>query len=87
VRLRIGSASWNGQLDARTVNGSVTVEMPAPTDLEVEAATLNGSISSDFPLTLQGKMSPQKLRGTIGKGGRQLHLETVNGDVSLRKAS
>ncbi|HEX5818238.1 MAG TPA: DUF4097 family beta strand repeat-containing protein [Gemmatimonadales bacterium] len=87
VRLRIGSASWDGQLDARTVNGSVTVEMPAPTDLEVEAATLNGSISSDFPLTLQGKMSPQKLRGTIGKGGRQLHLETVNGDVSLRKAS
>ena len=87
VRLRIGSASWDGRLDARTVNGSVTVEMPQPADLEVEAATLNGSVSSDFPLTLQGKMSPQKFRGTIGKGGRTLHLETVNGDVSLRKAS
>ncbi len=87
VRVRIGSASWDGRLDARTVNGSVTVEMPQPSDLEVEAATLNGSVSSDFPLTLQGKMSPQRFRGTIGKGGRQLHLETVNGDIALRKAS
>jgi DUF4097 and DUF4098 domain-containing protein YvlB len=86
VRLRIGSASWDGRLDARTVNGSVTVEMPEPGDLEVEAATLNGSVSSDFPITLQGKMSPQRFRGTIGKGGRQLKLETVNGDVSLRRA-
>ena len=87
VRVRIGSASWDGRLDARTVNGSVTVEMPQPSDLEVEAATLNGSVSSDFPLTLQGKMSPQRFRGTIGKGGRQLRLETVNGDIALRKAS
>jgi DUF4097 and DUF4098 domain-containing protein YvlB len=87
VRLRIGSAAWEGRLEARTVNGSVTVEMPQPTDLDVEASTLNGSISSDFPLTLQGKMSPQRIKGTIGKGGRQLRLETVNGDVQLRRAA
>jgi hypothetical protein len=87
VSLRIGSAAWDGRLEARTVNGSVTVEMPQPTDLDVEAGTLNGSISSDFPLTLQGKMSPQRIKGTIGKGGRQLRLETVNGDVQLRRAA
>jgi len=87
VRLRIGSAAWDGRLEARTVNGGVTVEMPQPTDLDVEASTLNGSISSDFPLTLQGKMSPQRIKGTIGKGGRQLRLETVNGDVQLRRAA
>ena len=87
VRVRIGSANWDGRLDARTVNGSVTVEMPQPSDLDVEAATLNGSVSSDFPLTLQGKMSPQRIKGTIGKGGRQLRLETVNGDIALRRAS
>ena len=87
VRLRIGSAAWDGRLEARTVNGSVTVEMPQPSDLDVEAGTLNGSISSDFPLTLQGKMSPQRIKGTIGKGGRQLRLETVNGDVQLRRAA
>jgi DUF4097 and DUF4098 domain-containing protein YvlB len=85
VKLRLGKAAWNGSLDARTVNGSVVVEMPAPTDLDVTAGTLNGSVSSDFPLTLQGKMSPQKLRGTIGKGGPRLRLESVNGDVSLRR--
>jgi DUF4097 and DUF4098 domain-containing protein YvlB len=87
VRLRIGSAAWEGRLEAKSVNGSVAVEMPQPTDLDVEASTLNGSISSDFPLTLQGKMSPQRIKGTIGKGGRQLRLETVNGDVQLRRAA
>ena len=86
VRVRMGKAGWTGSLDAKTVNGSVTVEMPTPTDLEVVAGTLNGSVSSDFPLTMQGKMSPQKLRGTIGKGGPQLRLQSVNGDVTLRKA-
>jgi hypothetical protein len=87
VRLRMGRASWDGTLDASTVNGGVQVTMPTPTNLEVDAATTNGSISSDFPLTLQGKMSSQKLRGTIGKGGPRLKLATVNGDVELRKAS
>jgi DUF4097 and DUF4098 domain-containing protein YvlB len=85
VKLRLGKASWTGSLDARTVNGSVVVEMPAPADLDVTAGTLNGSVSSDFPLTLSGKMSPQKLHGTIGKGGPKLRLESVNGDVSLRR--
>ena len=87
VRLRIGQNNWTGQLAAKTVNGSVTVEMPTPTDLEVTAGTLNGSVSSDFPIVMQGKMSPQKLRGTIGKGGRQLRMESVNGDINLRKVS
>lgn len=85
VKLRLGKPSWTGSLDAKTVNGSVVVEMPAPSDLEVTAGTLNGSVSSDFPLTMQGKMSPQRLRGTIGKGGPKLRLESVNGDVSLRR--
>jgi len=87
VKLRLGKSNWTGSLDAKTVNGSVLVEMPTPTDLEVSAGTLNGSVSSDFPLTMQGKMSMQKLRGTIGKGGPKLRLESVNGDVSLRRAS
>jgi DUF4097 and DUF4098 domain-containing protein YvlB len=86
VKLRLGKTNWTGSLDAKTVNGSVVVEMPAPSDLDVTAGTLNGTVSSDFPLTLQGKMSPQKMRGTIGKGGPKLRLESVNGDVSLRRA-
>ena len=60
-----GATTWAGDLEAKTVNGWVTVEMPTPVNLDVRANTLNG----DFPMTLQGKMSPRSMRGTIGNGG------------------
>jgi hypothetical protein len=34
---------------------------------------------------VQGKMSPRSLRGTIGSGGPELELSTVNGPIELRK--
>jgi len=46
---------------------------------------VNGSISSDFPLTVSGKLSPRHIRATIGSGGRELRLHTVNGSIELRK--
>jgi hypothetical protein len=87
VRLQMGTATWDGDVEAKTVNGTVTVEMPTPTNLSVRADTQNGDISSDFPLTLQGKMSPRSIRGTIGNGGPRLELSTVNGAIELRKAN
>jgi len=87
VVLRLGTATWTGDLEAKTVNGSVTVEMPTPANLDVRANTMNGDISSDFPMTLQGKMSPRSMRGTIGNGGPRLELSTVNGAIELRKAN
>lgn len=87
VVLRLGASSWTGDLEARTINGSVTVEMPTPANLEVRANTMNGEISSEFPLTLQGKMSPRSMRGTIGNGGPRLELSTVNGAIELKKAN
>ena len=85
VRLTLGASSWSGSLEAKTVNGSVTVEMPTPANLDLRANTLNGAISSEFPMTVQGKMSPRSLRGTIGSGGPELELSTVNGPIELRK--
>lgn len=87
VRLKLGKSSWSGEIEARTVNGKVIVEMPTPTDLEVTASTLNGEFESDFPITIQGKASRRSIKGTIGKGGPELNLQTVNGEIVLRKAS
>lgn len=87
VRLTMGASSWTGELEAKTINGSVTVEMPTPANLDVRANTLNGDISSDFPMTIQGKMSPRSMRGTIGSGGPRLELSTVNGPIEIKKAN
>jgi putative adhesin len=76
-----------GDLEYSTVNGSIEIEVPANLDADVDMRTVNGSLSADFPITLQGRVNPRRIRATIGKGGRRLRLETVNGSVELRKAS
>jgi hypothetical protein len=76
-----------GDLEYSTVNGSIEIEVPSNLDADVDMRTVNGSLSADFPITLQGRVNPRRIRATIGKGGRRLKLETVNGSVELRKGS
>jgi hypothetical protein len=76
-----------GDLEYSTVNGSIEIEVPANLDADLDMRTVNGSLSADFPITLQGRVNPRRMRATIGKGGRRLRLETVNGSVELRKGT
>jgi hypothetical protein len=81
----LGRASWSDAIEFRTVNGGITVDLPATVSAEVRASTVNGDIETDFPLTVTGHLGPRHLRGTIGTGGRELALSTVNGTIRLRK--
>ena len=65
--------------------GSITVELPSSVSARVEAKTVNGGIESDFPLTVTGRFGPRRVSGTIGGGGRDLRLETVNGGIHIRQ--
>lgn len=82
----MGRATWSDALDFRTVNGGITLELPANLSAEVRAKTVNGDIVTDFPLLVMGRLGPRSLNGTIGNGGRRLDLSTVNGTIKLRKA-
>lgn len=82
----LGDASWDGTLEFQTVNGSIDVGLPADANARVVAQTVNGDLHSDFPVTVQGRFGPKKFEGTIGSGGRDLRLETVNGRISLRRS-
>jgi hypothetical protein len=70
-------------LEFSTVNGRITVELPSGVSANVHAGTVNGGIETDFPLTVQGRWGPREMRGTIGGGGPELSLETVNGSIRL----
>ena len=83
----LGRADWQGELTLKTVNGAIRVDLPAGLNAELRAQTVNGDISTDFPLTVQGRFSKRRIQGTIGSGGRQLELETVNGGIELRQKS
>ncbi|HJU53045.1 MAG TPA: DUF4097 family beta strand repeat-containing protein [Pyrinomonadaceae bacterium] len=87
ISARLGRADWSGELDFKTVNGGITLDLPSDTNTEVTAETLNGDISTDFPMTILGRISRKHLNGTIGNGGRELSLKSVNGSIQLRRAS
>lgn len=85
VKTRMGRADWSGELELKSVNGSITVDLPADVSTAVEASTVNGEIETDFPLGVQGRLSRRRLSSTIGSGGRTLSLQTVNGSIRLRR--
>ena len=87
VSARLGSTGVNESLDFSTVNGSITLELPKDACAEVTARNVNGGIETDFPITVrQAGFMGHQLRGTIGRGGPQIDLSTVNGSIRLRKA-
>jgi hypothetical protein len=85
IRGTMGSALWTEPLEFKSVNGSITLDLPADASADLRARTVNGTITTDFPVSVRGKVDPRSLSGTIGAGGRAIELETVNGSVTLRK--
>ena len=67
-----------------TYNGGIELKTPPGYSGRVDASTHNGSINTDLPITVSGKISKTSLKGTIGAGEGQLHLETYNGSIRIR---
>ena len=86
VTVAMGSAKWSGEIELLTTNGSVHASLPAGAEFKVRAVTTNGGIHTDFPVTVLGSFGSKDLSGTVGAGGRDLHLSTTNGGIELRKA-
>ena len=85
IDARMGRADWTGEAEFTTVNGAITLALPADAAADVEARTVNGGIDTDFPLQVSGRVSRRRMSGTIGGGGRKLTMETVNGAIHLRR--
>lgn len=85
IEASMGRADWDGKNEFKTVNGAIHLDLPGDLSTEVRAQTVNGDIETDFPLTVKGRFSRRSLQGTIGGGGRELELETVNGGIRLSK--
>jgi hypothetical protein len=90
LRVAMGRADWKGDLDFSTVSGDIILTFPRSLSTELEFSSLSGELDSDFPVSISSRRERfvgQRLRGTIGRGGRTLHLKTVSGDVELRQGS
>src|SRR5262249_39739881 len=84
---RLGRTDWPGDLDFSSVNGSIELSLPSNLNADVSFSTVNGQLRSDFPLTTQGSFGRSSMHGRVGSGGRELKLNTVNGNVELRQST
>jgi DUF4097 and DUF4098 domain-containing protein YvlB len=86
----------NGELDAEfehvdkshsislsSVNGPIRLSIPSGTAAQLVAHNLSGGIESDFGRVWRAS-SGHRLRTTMNRGGAQIHLNNVNGGISIR---
>jgi hypothetical protein len=86
VNVDVDNLTGDGMLSFSSVSGNVTAQLPKNLDADISMRSVSGSLDSDFPLTLNGRVSRSSINARIGKGGRELEVHTVSGDVRLRMA-
>jgi DUF4097 and DUF4098 domain-containing protein YvlB len=86
VEAQIDALTGAGDLRFTSVSGNVSLQLPRSLDADVTLKTVSGELDSDFPLVIRGgsRMARRTITGTIGRGGRELQLTTVSGNVRLR---
>jgi hypothetical protein len=86
IRVSVDAVAGDGYFTFSSVSGDVTAELPRAFDADVSLSSVSGTLESDFPLTLNGRVSRNRIQARIGKGGRDVEVRTVSGDVLLRMA-
>jgi DUF4097 and DUF4098 domain-containing protein YvlB len=86
VDIRIQSASAEAGVAAVTGSGLIRVSLPWDFNGDIDTQSENGELRSDFDISLLGRIEPRHIRGTIGRGGPHIRLQTGNGRIELRKS-
>lgn len=68
-----------------TGSGDITLAVPTSFGAEFEATTGSGDITTELPITIEGRVSRNRMRGTIGDGGERLAMSTGSGNITVRK--
>jgi DUF4097 and DUF4098 domain-containing protein YvlB len=86
ISASIESLSGSGPLSFRSVSGDVKLELPRNLDADLSMSSVSGQLDSEFQMILGGgsRASRRRIEARIGRGGRELNLATVSGDVRLR---
>ncbi len=88
IEVDMGDYDWD-DMDFSTVSGDITLWLPDDFGAEIDFNSLSGDFDSDFDLTVRRERKRKwigtDLEATIGNGGRELNLDTLSGDVELRR--
>lgn len=86
ITAAVESLNGSGPLSFKSVSGDVKLDLPRGFDADLSMSSVSGQLDSEFQMTLGGRTSRRRIEARIGRGGRQLDVTTVSGDVRLRMA-
>lgn len=74
------------RISLNTVNGQANLIIPSDASATIKADTVNGNIVNDFGLPVRkGEYVGRDLYGKIGGGDARIHLNSVNGGLSIKR--
>ncbi|MEO1487087.1 MAG: hypothetical protein AAFU57_15175 [Bacteroidota bacterium] len=76
--------TFKGDLDLRTINGEIDLVVK---NTSLKASTIHGEIYADesLKLNISDQHVGQKVSGSFDSASSRLHLETINGNMYLRR--
>ena len=72
-----------GDLELKTMNGSVELRLPEAAGGDLDAKTINGRVSLDFPLEGEVRVRRSRVSGRLGDGRGSINLRATNGQISV----
>ena len=86
INLSFEKMNKGQSVDLESVNGAILLRIPAKANAQVDAGTINGTLSNEFDLPVEkGKWVGSSMEGRCGSGGARISLETVNGNIDVKK--
>lgn len=88
VEIELLNAAETGTIELESVNGGVSLSLPAESKADISARCVNGGISVDgLDLDVVGEKTRRKVEGKLNGGGARVSLETTNGGVRISRAT
>ena len=86
VTVELEKLAASQRVELETVNGGIELRLAAGVSAQVEAETVNGHLSNDFGVPVnKHKYVGADMTGSIGSGGGEVRLKTVNGKIQVVK--
>jgi len=77
--------SRTNSISLSSVNGPIKLSIPSGSGAQLTADNLSGGIDSDFGQVSRATKG-HRLRTTVNRGGAHIHLNNVNGGISIRSS-
>ncbi len=82
VSVRLKSA--NKGIYVETSGGNIELAMAKNSGADIDASTSGGDVTCDLPITMTGKISDNRIKGSVNGGGASVHARTSGGDIRIR---